>query len=552
MYCLYGLKDIKFDGFTLYKKKHKALILQIKNFLIIYFFVMFIVVFSKDVAASSNLKFNFEGNQIISDQELLQALSPFSKGSVSTDKLQSIEALLYNFYTSKGLIATVKIPEQPFSDNTILINIYESQLDNVVVDVFDGLRFSESRIVSMVTRQLAHEPILSIDALESAAKVIDGVAGSNAKITLKKGVRDGYPDTVVTLKPSSFFNMRAQIDNYGTESVGTTRYSLFTEFSSLFYLGETLSLSAVNTDGSDLLSFDVSVPFFNNGTKLIAGARYSDYEITDFDVPLGIFEGFRGNSDTEFVGYAFPEMNWDGAFFRTTLSAGKIEAQDFIDFTGEDSLIAGNKSIDFMSLNQDVVFESQQNNMVLNGSVLLTVGDVEYQTATNQMNDALTTQSSGRFTKLNIDANLQYGFDSKTILSVFTSAQLSNKNLDRLQEMVATGPTALRAYTSGLLSADEGLLIKADLNQVITDKYTFFVFLDAAWLQTHDNVWTGWNSPNFEPNQYSLLGGGVGMNANVTPWLTLNLQYANKLKNCEACTFDTDNNQVWAVLTGTL
>lgn len=512
--------------------------------------VALILSMSLEASAADALRFIFEGNSAIADAELLEPLGDLNAELLSSEKLQEIEQEIFNVYASKGYIARVKIPDQLFDDMSIRVEIFESRLDSVTIDAPEGIRFSQQRVERMVENKLSGNTILTVDALESAAKVVDNIAGLNTEISLRRGQEDAT-EAVVSLKQSDLFALRGQVDNYSTEAVGDQRYSLFSEFNSLLYLGETISLGAVKTEGSDFFSIDATFPWLDDGSKIMISGRYSNYEITNFDIPVEIFEGFSGSSDTEILTYFFPEYDYSELLLESSLGFGRTSAQDLLDFTGGPSIASDDKLIKYFTLDQSVSWESPVNRIAVNALFKATFGDLTYEAPNKKLNDALTAKSEGRFVKLNMDTNIQYAIGEKSNLTVLASAQMSNKNLDRLQEIVATGPAAVRAFDSGLFSADNGVLLRADWNHVINEKVNAFTFLDAAWMRTHKSPWDGWNASNSDANEYSIFGGGVGVNINITPSLTWNLQYARKINECDACALDEKSDQFWSVLTWT-
>jgi hemolysin activation/secretion protein len=521
------------------------------------FFIRLLVVGSLFVTSlqaqsDENQPYSFEilGNKTVSEAELQQELTKFQTASLTVELLKEIETAVFNVYVQRGIIATVKIPPQDLENNLIKINVYETRLGQITLDAPTDLGFNQDRIVAMVKKQLSDQPVLTVQNLEATAKNIDALEGINAKIVLEKGSQLGFPTTKVRLTDAPLLNVKLQLDNYGSEAVGERRDNVDVQFNGLFDLGERIALGSVSTDGSQLDSLDVDLPWGNAGSILSYGVRASEYEVTDFDVPLGLFEGFRGDSRSTYATYTLPEYRYGNILMTSALNYSLTKALDYLNFTIL-SQNSGDKKIANLSLIQTLTYDNPAEALAVNATVSITRGKTAYFNPNNQLSDSLSIEAAGHFNKVNADIGLQKGLPNSAVFSILLSAQIATKNLDRTQEKILTGPTAVRAYPVGLVSADEALVLKIDWNQVINERIAVFLFQDFAWGQTHDNTWENWNTPNFEPNNFSLMGAGLGINASLTSWLTMNIQASKPLGKCKVCAINTDESQVWAVLTGT-
>jgi hemolysin activation/secretion protein len=87
---------------------------------------------------------------------------------------------------------------------------------------------------------------------------------------------------------------------------------------------------------------------------------------------------------------------------------------------------------------------------------------------------------------------------------------MADKNLDSSEKFSLGGPNAVRAYPVNEALGDEGYLLNVELRYDAYQNIEVIGFIDHGGTVLHATPWTGSNIG--APNQYTLSGGGIGVN----------------------------------------
>ncbi|NTV11897.1 MAG: ShlB/FhaC/HecB family hemolysin secretion/activation protein, partial [Zoogloea sp.] len=93
-------------------------------------------------------------------------------------------------------------------------------------------------------------------------------------------------------------------------------------------------------------------------------------------------------------------------------------------------------------------------------------------------------------------------------LAVLASGQVANANLDSSERFLATGPYAVRAYSSSEPSGDDGSILTVEWRHQLRETLSTAVFFDTARISRD-------HTPNIatqSPNGMSFSGAGLGVN----------------------------------------
>lgn len=98
-------------------------------------------------------RFIFEGNTVISDEELNRIALPYTRIKISTRELQRLRRDITLYYVNNGYINSgAVLPDQKVENNTIVIRIIEGRLSDIAINGLKHIR------KSYVTGRLSPEP----------------------------------------------------------------------------------------------------------------------------------------------------------------------------------------------------------------------------------------------------------------------------------------------------------------------------------------------------------------------------------------------------------
>lgn len=240
--------------------------------------------------------FNFVGNTI-SDKDLTNLLLPYIGKKIGIEDLINIRNTINKFYVDKGYtnsgsLITVQDNQNVQRDNAILtIRIIEGTIETIQVEGSKRLEGYIKKRLGVdsyrVFNSLELEKSLSRLSNDTLIKKISGTieAGSYANTSILK----------VNVEPENPYDLRIFLDNHRSPSVGTFQRGV--DFTALnpFQIGDSIRASYSNTQGSDLVQFNYSVPINSSNTEL--GFTYSYGKNTTIEKPFNTLD-ILGNSHT--------------------------------------------------------------------------------------------------------------------------------------------------------------------------------------------------------------------------------------------------------------
>lgn len=158
--------------------------------------------------------------------------------------------------------------------------------------------------------------------------------------------------------------------------------------------------------------------------------------------------------------------------------------------------------------------------------------------------DSVTANTDGSFSKWNINLNRLQVINAKTSLWLSISGQIAEDNLDSSQKMVFGGPFSVRAYDTGAISGDNGVLGTIELRRNLGNFHGLIqgiAFADIGKVRVNEKPWAAATGDN----RTSLSGVGMGVN-----WFGSN-QWAAKASAATSTgsradlTKDADNTIAW-------
>lgn len=419
-------------------------------------------------------QFRFAGNTLLSDAQLAEAVAPWRNRTLDLNELRKAAAAVAEAYRSAGWIVRAYLPRQDITDGTITIQIIEAVFGAARAESAAGappLRLKLDRALNYIDAvQKKGEPV-SAAALDRALLLIEDLPGTGVAGSLAPGARDGETDLLLKLTAKALFNGDVTLDNAGSRSTGSTRFTAALALNSALGHGEQATANVMYTEGSEYLRLGATVPIGAHGWRVGASGSALRYRLVS---PEFAALDARGTSNTIGLEATYPiirsrlnnlylNLNADRKRFDNQ-SGGAVVTRYIIN-----NLAAGL---------QGNRFDNWAGGGANAASVNFVTGKVNLNGSPNQAADALTTRTEGAFSKVRYSVSRrQVLTDTVTALAAF-SGQWANKNLDSSEKFYLGGPYGVRAYPVNEGGGSNGQLVNVEARASLPRNFMLSGFYD--------------------------------------------------------------------------
>jgi hemolysin activation/secretion protein len=175
-----------------------------------------------------------------------------------------------------------------------------------------------------------------------------------------------------------------------------------------------------------------------------------------------------------------------------------------------------------------------------------TLGDTNLNHSPNRVNDLANANTQGRFNTLSGFLKYRKPLDNSWLIYTEFHGQISNKNLDDSQRLIAGGADALRAFTKAELTVDQGAFIRIDLIKQLNDKWRAGGFIDWANVKKRVKNLSSIGTTLESNNHITAYNWGLTAQYRVNASLRLSSSVAQALSNSN--THTTEQGDVRALL----
>lgn len=454
-------------------------------------------------------KFIFEGNTLVSDEELNLIFKNLLNRKIAIDELKSAIDEIAILYDKKGYLGFGRLPSQEIKQEDLKILIVEG--------LFGGVKFDENNskdlnvnpdiIKKIIERKNPAGKPLNVKKLDESILISGDLYGVLVNQSLRPGQKAGETDTYVRIVNQPRYFIVASVDNYGSNTTGYERKIFNGTFLSPTKIGDRLDASYLNSDGTDYGSLSYNIPVNDFGSKAGVNGSLMSYKVTS-----GESASLNLTGDTQSFG-----LNLSHPFYRSrTYNLSGTTSIEKKNFQNKSSLVVQSK------YNTTTIGLGSNFDLVTNylfGGQFSTI--INYYLANNNYDNSPQTfrqnkifeKTDGYSNKLSTSLNYNQFIDQNLIGVIKFTGQLSDRNLDSSQKIYLGGAEGVRAYPSGEGSGSNGYILNADLKVPIIEGLKFKVFYDYATAQqyVHNvNTNTGASISGTKPNIFSLQGYGVG------------------------------------------
>jgi len=429
--------------------------------------------------------FQFDGVTLIDPQILADQLGKFTGKKIESELLDQITQVVDSLYREKGWLARASLPNQDLTDGHLLINVIESQLSGYLLEDKKEL-LSNSDIAENITQKiLSKNQPLNLIKLNQLNSTLSEIPGIKSTITLQPGPSIGQTEALINIDEGKSVDFGTGIDNGGSRSTGQTRVNSRLQINNPFKIGDSIGIQGMATEGSKYLRGNYSFPFMSNGWRIGVNSSVMHYKLI---TPEFVNLGAKGPSQSAGLEMMIPitrrndanltfQMLYDKKRFLNQTDAGinsKYKAETF------GAYLEGN--------NTDFILLEGQNNW----SAQVITGKIDYSESPEifRIQNSLTTQSEGNFSKLKVAGSRKQKLTSNDSVLFNLQGQVASKNLDGSEKLYLGGPQGVRAYPTHEAGGSQGALATLEFQKsfaVDSNFWTVASFYDSGRVKVNKN-----------------------------------------------------------------
>ena len=449
--------------------------------------------------------FEFVGGTIFSEKELQAATAEFIGKPITFPQLLQAANKVTELYLEQGYITSgAYIPEQQLESNSLKIQIVESSLSEININITKG-RLNKNYIRNRILRGTTTP--LNINSLQEALQLLQLnplIETINAE--LASGSKRGTNILDITVSGTKTFGIKAILNNNRNPSVGTFERGIEISEDNLLGIGDGLSLAYLNTDGSNQFDGRYTLPInSDNGT---VGFRF---RIFDNEIVEPPFDDLDIKSDTNYYDFIFrqPIIRTASSDFSQELALGLTFSRE----ENETSLLGqpfplsqganeeGETRLSVLRFFQEWT-RRDRSNVILTRSQFNLGVDAFNATINNEEPDS-------RFFAWRGQAQWLRFLAKDTSLLLRSDIQLSTTSLVPIEQFGLGGFYTVRGYRQDALLTDNGIVASAEVRLPIARvpkvqgilQLTPFIDFGTSWNTDRDVL--------FDKN--TLVGTGLGL-----------------------------------------
>ncbi len=449
--------------------------------------------------------FKFEGNKVYSNQRLQQLLTTAVPQVQDLADLQKAADTVAQLYQKDGVLARVDLLPQDLTDGEVIITITEGRFAGAKLETPNSPKLPADYLVKLVETAQPKDEAVRMSQLDRATLLLGEVPGVQANMRLRSGDKEGETEALIQVEEGKAWDGQVSWDNAGPVSTGFNRMS--TQLNRYGALGraDISSLQYMRSDGTDYLRLSHSEPMGYWGSRWGVNTSFSRYKVVTNDYlalnPQGPAQSvgldmslplLRSRSTSASMQVAFERK-----FFRNTTNVG-VSSDYFMDsFT---TSLQASRSDEWMGGGENSL------------GAQLSRGLVNLSGSPNESNDALSTMTAGRFTKLRLNVNRQQSLNPTTQLVGSYQMQMASKNLDGSEKFSLSGMQGVRAYPSSEANGNAAQLMTVEYQKTLEwqqHPFKLSAFVDTGRVsKLKFNTGSGINT-------YSLQGAGLWLGSSV-------------------------------------
>jgi hemolysin activation/secretion protein len=484
----------------------------------------------------------FEGNTLLTDQQLLVVVKKHIGQSLNFSQLQDMAQEVAQVYRESGWVVRAYLPKQDLTEGILLISVIEARFGGVQ---FSGQEHASVSLQRLTDRVTAAQPLgapIHYEDLERATLLLEDLPGMSVTTGLTPGPQENQSSLLVSIASKPRWDGDVGLENMGSHATGKYRQVASLNLLSPAQLGDQAGFNVAHTAGSDYLRAAYSLPVGNEGWRLGVNASGMNYKLVapEFVSMLG-----HGQSLTYGLEATYPFLRSRTHNLNFT---SNLDHKSFTNWASGN--VTSQYSTQALTLGiSGYALDSWVTPGMSSGSLSFVSGKVNLDGSPNQSADLSTTQTQGSFSKLKYALSRQQGLTAQTMLTVSLSGQRASKNLDSSEKFFLGGASGVRAFPSGEGGGAEGDMLNVEWKWMLRPDLSFSSFAD--WGHVRINKFNDYQgAPTV--NQFDIKGAGLSMTLTPRPGWTAKVVWSHRIgsnPNATSAGLDQDGtlikNRFW-------
>jgi hemolysin activation/secretion protein len=457
----------------------------------------------------------FSGNNSISGKRLTAVLKPWLHRQLGLAEMDRMAAAVTAYYRDHGfMVAQAYFKPQPVAAGAVELTVVEGRFSDIEVrsnrSAVSSRQILRTAMANACNRSSCTGigPLLR-DDVERAGLLVSEIPGVSATYQLEAGKEPGSTSMLLDVKPTKRFSGSVSLDNEGFAYTGRDRLTVAASGADLIGIGDLTAVTGTYSgNGLFSLSGDASVPVGYRGDRVGLTLSHLKYAL-GLDFAALDASGLAQTAGL-YLTHPLHRTLVSSLDLRLDLQARKTEGD--IGATALQSRGAVREAILALS-------GSRLDHWLKSGStqfrLAYAVGDLRLQDEPSRVFDTATANTAGGFGKLTYMARREELITSWWTVFGSVNGQWTAKNLDPSEKFGLVGPTAVRAYAPGGVSADDATVLTVETRFAVPQDLTHGAqvavapFYDRGWATYNANPWASYAGPL----RGTFAGGGVYVSA---------------------------------------
>lgn len=408
------------------------------------------------------VKIQVRNARLLAAEDIFTIVAPFENRELDFAQIQAVSILLVEAYRQRGYpVAQAYVPVQdiPGQNGVLFIDVVEGTFGKIQLNnaSLNRTAWLQDRVDALTGT------VISNDALERQLRLLNETPGTAVEsANLSAGAASGSSDLFLALTSPARVSMSTQIDNQGSVYTGKQRLSAALEIHAPLGYGDKLSVDAMGSEAGRLLNGRIgyALPLGTSGLKAEIASSKTTYALGGEFSSLDAV-GSANASEASLL-YPLQKSASNSLDVRLTLSDKRM--QDEVRATATTT----SKSAEVAVLALTSTRESPWWGMAgaTQVEIAYTQGSLHLQgdaLAADQAAGGANTH--GNYAKLNLfmARSMRMTHAVSGTFSMRAQQALGNKNLDGSEDFTVSGPSGVKAYSSGELSAENGYLVGVEM-----------------------------------------------------------------------------------------
>jgi hemolysin activation/secretion protein len=484
-------------------------------------------------------KFIVTGSTVFNAADFEKITAPFTKKPLTLPELFQVRSAITKLYVDKGYITSgAFIPAQSLKNGTVEIKVLEGQVESVQVT---GLRRLNSEYIRSRVKLAAGSP-LNRDRLLAGLQVLQtNPQISNLSAELSTGTTPGGSILKIRALEAKTFNTQLILDNGRSPSVGSFRRQIQISEANLLGFGDGVSASYTNTDGSNVLDLNYTLPInAKNGTLAFS------YGTSDNNIIEEPFNQLDITSSSRYYEVALrqPIIEKPGRELALgfALTQRQSKASLFngeVPFPGSGTDENGKTSVTAVRLSQEWVQRSSKEVFAARS---------QFSIGLDALNSTINKSSpDSRFLAWRGQAQYVKLLAPDTLFLVRGDLQFADRQLLPIEQYSLGGTQSVRGYRQDALLADNGFLASTEIRLPIWKQRKSNLLLQLVPFVDFGTVWNRGKNPDPTPN--TLVSTGLGLRFQLGNNFNAQLDYGIPLVSIESQKNNLQENGLYFSLT---